>query len=128
MGTGVGTVEEELPALFSSSELVRLRLQLPFGLEALPDQGVMRVTKDGSGLHAGDVVRAFTTYAMPDVPKNMPLLQALQRRRRPARCLFLADGQPAPKVVEALMDNTPERTSEIVLFVERQRHDGGHAA
>ena len=65
---------------------------------------------------------------MPDVQKGLPLLQALRRRSQPARCLFLADGQPAPKVVEALMDNTPERTSEIVLFVERQSHDGGHAA
>lgn len=115
LGEDGGTVRESLPPLFTSSDLVTVRLQLPFSLPAEPSQGVLRVTTDGHGLHQGDVVRAFTTFGMR--PSN-PLFGALRTGKR--RCLFVADGQPAPQVIDALKANTEDMTSDVLLFVERE--------
>lgn len=118
LGEGSGTVHEALPPLFTRSDLLTVRLQLPFSLPAEPSQGVLRVTTDGHGLHRGDVVRAFTTYRTR--PTN-PLFGALTVKPGAlARCLFVADGQPAPKVIDALLANTKERTTDALLYVERE--------
>jgi len=122
LGEDGGTVHEALPPLFTSSDLITIRLHLPFSLPAEPSQGVLQVTTDGHGLLQGDVVRAFTTFGTR--PHSNPLLGALGTGKR--RCLFVADGQPAPHVIDALLANTEERTSDVLLFVEREHESHWH--
>lgn len=88
-------VQYKLPPLFSTSELLTLRLPLPWTLHASPYAGTLVVTSDGWGLQRGDVVRACSSFKL--APQfNGFLLSDMQ----PERSLFLADGLPASKVVE----------------------------
>jgi hypothetical protein len=60
----VGTAEVRLPPVLEESELVVVRYDLPFGLDAAPDEkiGQVVVTKDGqNGEKVGDILRQ-TTY------------------------------------------------------------------
>jgi len=43
----------------------------------------------------------------------------VQAGAAPAKCLFLADGVPVDEVIQALRENTPERTRDVVLIFER---------
>ena len=66
----------------------------------------------------GDVVRACSSI------KKASMLDALWSDSAPERCLFLADGQPAPVVVEALVANTIDKgVEDLVLLVEREGDD-----
>ena len=75
----------------------------------------MRVTKSGMGLMVGDVLRACSTFQiqMDAVFGLFPV------GTRPAKCLFLCDGQPSEKVVQALTANTEDKASEVVMVFER---------
>lgn len=64
LGEGSGFAECDLQPYFTDSDLVTLRVPLPFELEAEPVQGVYKVVKPGYGLQEGDVLRAFSTFAM----------------------------------------------------------------
>jgi len=64
LGEGNGVVEGELTPLFTRSELVSVRYQVPFALEASADKGVVRIDTAGLGLLAGDVLRACSTLEM----------------------------------------------------------------
>ena len=161
LGDGNGEAQCELEPYFSDSTLVTLRLPLPFELEAEPIQGVYKVVKPGYGLLEGDVLRAFSTFAIrydsqlkelragPGLPgvregdqtaTEQPLEAAASFFRvgleklmgvgtisevgafaetRPAKCLFVADGQPHSAVADALVANVPDKTREIVMIFER---------
>lgn len=164
LGEGSGYAQIELDPYFSDSDLVTLRLPLPFELEAEPIQGVYKVVKPGYGLLEGDVLRAFSTMVIrydsqlksvrcgPGVPGQLPgdgklppqvdngpleFLTSGARRvvekilgpsidelgafaeRKPAKCLFVADGQPHYAVEDALVANVPDKTNEIVMIFER---------
>jgi hypothetical protein len=112
---GDGTkFNEQLPSLFSRSCLITVRLPVPFELHAASHQGVLRVTVDGSGMREGDVLRCCTTYRSR-MSTNLGLLPTPKWDQ----CLFLCDGQPHERVVEALVTNTAERTDHVLLILER---------
>ena len=112
---GAGVLQHTLKPLYSSSELVTVRYKLQFDLELAPQLGQMRVTKSGMGLVVGDVLRACSTFQvqMDNVFGLFPI------GTKPTKCLFLCDGQPSQKVVEALTANTEDKASEIVMVFER---------
>lgn len=161
LGDGSGEAQCELEPYFSDSALVTLRVPLPFELEAEPIQGVYKVVKPGYGLLEGDVLRAFSTFAIrydsqlkevragPGLPgmgegdkspvekkreaaasfflggiEKLLGVGALSEvgafaETRPAKCLFVADGQPHSAVEDALVANVPDKTREIVMIFER---------
>ena len=51
------TVHTELAPHFSSSRVLHVRFELPVSLHVEPHKGVMQISKDGGGLHRGDVLR-----------------------------------------------------------------------
>lgn len=149
LGEGDGIVRHAFTPYFSSSQLLTFRYPVPFTLEAEPIEGVIRVMQTGAGLIEGDVLRAFSTLEMrydsatrerryregirgTDADEN-ERKRSWQRCRaeargglglinpevKPQRCLFVSDGQPFQEVIDALVANTPEKTSEIVMVFER---------
>lgn len=167
LGEGSGRAQIRLQPYFTDSDLVTVRLPLPFALEAEPIQGVYKVVKPGYGLLVGDVLRAFSTMAIrydsqlgevrcgPGIPGQLPpgsdpqecevgkdanpiaMLTSTARRglekllgpsidelgafaeTKPAKCLFIADGQPHYAVEDALVANVQGKTREIVMIFER---------
>ena len=113
LGDGVGTVRAKFDPLFSLSELVSVRYAVPLELDMSPEQGVFRVTRAGRGLQVGDVLRACSTM------RADLMLGMLPGGKAADKCLFLADGQRPEKVVDALTANERDRTSDVVLVVER---------
>mmetsp|Transcript_19237 Transcript_19237/g.24792 ORF Transcript_19237/g.24792 Transcript_19237/m.24792 type:complete len:178 (+) Transcript_19237:93-626(+) len=102
----VGTAEVRLPPILEKSEVVVVRYDLPFGLNAEPDKksGQVVVTKDGKGgEQVGDILRQTTywrgsTPGIFDVSKN-------------------ADNFDL--VVQALVTNDLSVADDIVLVFER---------
>jgi hypothetical protein len=102
----VGTAEVKLPPILENSEIVIVRYELPFGLNAEPDteMGQVVVTKDGNGgERVGDILRQTTywrgkTPGIFDVSKN-------------------ADNFDL--VVKALVTNDLSVADDIVLVFER---------
>ncbi|KAL1521501.1 hypothetical protein AB1Y20_021162 [Prymnesium parvum] len=115
LGPGCGVMEQALEPLFSSSDLVTVRYQLPLRLELAPHLGQMRVTKSGMGLMEGDVLRACSTF-QPQMDNVFGLFPV---GTKPSKCLFICDGQPSEKVIEALTANTEDKASEILMVFER---------
>ena len=107
-------LEQTLQPLFSESELVTVRLPLPLELAAEASGGVLKVTANGSGMRIGDVLRCFTTSQM-----RMGDTFGLFAVAKLKRCLFVADGQPPDRVIEALTANSPDKSTDIVLVLER---------
>lgn len=147
MDLGVdGRVVLELAPFFTSSQLITFRFPLPFALEAEQHSGVIEVDKAGQGLLVGDVLRAFSTFeyrldteqgglryaegvrgARPQQPAAPPalgfnLISAELggfREKRPTKVIFLADGQTLQAVTDALLANTADKTSDLVMVFER---------
>jgi len=102
----IGTAEVRLPPLLENSEVVVVRYDLPFGLDAAPDaaSGQVVVTKDGSGGEkVGDILRQTTywrgnTPGIFDVSKNAANFDL---------------------VIQALVTNDLSVADEIVLVFER---------
>ena len=102
----VGTAEVNLPPLLEESEVVVVRYDLPFGLNAAPDaaSGQVVVTKDGEGGEkVGDILRQTTywrgsTPGLFDVSKNANNFDL---------------------VIQALVTNDLMVADEIVLVFER---------
>ena len=113
LGGSAGRVRTTLEPLFSLSELVTVRYAVPLELDMSPEQGVFRVTRAGRGLQVGDVLRACSTM------RADLMLGMLPGGKAADKCLFLADGQRPEKVVDALTANERDRTSDVVLVVER---------
>ena len=120
LGDGAGTVRAQFDPLFSLSELVTVRYAVPLELDMSPEQGMFRVTRSGRGLQVGDVLRACSTFSdgmrMREVDMMLGMIGG---GATVSKCLFLADGQRPDKVVDALTANTGDRTSDVVLVVER---------
>jgi hypothetical protein len=99
-----GTAQVKLPPVLPDSEIVVVRYDLPFGLNAAPSNDQIVVTKDGpGGEKVGDVLRQTTywrgnTPGLYDVSKNADNFEA---------------------VVAALVTNDVSVTDEIVLVFER---------
>lgn len=117
LGKGVGVMRQQLEPLFSASDLVTVRYPVPFELDLEPSQGVMQITKSGSGVLVGDVLRACSSFQM-QMDNTFGLFPL---GTKPTQCLFLADGQPAQKVIEALVANTDDKASDVILVFERPR-------
>ena len=116
-----------------------MRLPLPFELHADPVNGVYQVVQDGFGLQKGDVLRAFTTLSLRydsevgevRFGEGLPGVGGRRRKRgffipgfmnsatSPAKCLFIADGQPYSRMEDALVANQSEKTRDIVMIFER---------
>lgn len=104
----VGTAEVRLPPLLENSSVVVVRYDLPFGLNAAPDEasGQIVVTKDGKadgGEKVGDILRQTTYWrgkepGLFDVSKNADNFEL---------------------VVRALTSNDLAVADEIVLVFER---------
>lgn len=102
----VGTAEVRLPPLLEKSEVIVVRYDLPFGLNAAPDEasGQVVVTEDGSGGEkVGDILRQTTYWrgnqpGIFDVSKNAANFDL---------------------VVQALVTNDLSVADEIVLVFER---------
>lgn len=62
LGNGAGVVHQELAPLFSESELLTVRMPVPCELHAEASHGVLRISVNGHGLYAGDVLRACSTF------------------------------------------------------------------
>ena len=104
------TVRTELPPHFSSSRVLHVRFSLPVSLHVEPHKGVMQISKDGGGLHRGDVLRAFTSVSW----SSRPVFGLIPLSVQPIRSLFVADGMPANRVFEALAANREDRASDHV--------------
>ena len=104
------TVRTELPPHFSSSRVLHVRFSLPVSLHVEPHKGVMQISKDGGGLHRGDVLRAFTSVSW----RSRPVFGLVPLSVQPISSLFVADGMPANRVFEALAANREDRASDHV--------------
>eukprot|EP00571_Detonula_confervacea_P013308 CAMPEP_0172301626 /NCGR_PEP_ID=MMETSP1058-20130122/3477_1 /TAXON_ID=83371 /ORGANISM="Detonula confervacea, Strain CCMP 353" /LENGTH=167 /DNA_ID=CAMNT_0013011815 /DNA_START=156 /DNA_END=659 /DNA_ORIENTATION=- len=101
----VGTAEVRLPPLLDNSEVIVVRYDLPFGLNAAPDgSGQVVVTEDGKGGEkVGDILRQTTYWrgtqpGIFDVSKNAANFDL---------------------VVQALVTNDLSVADDIVLVFER---------
>ncbi len=148
LGEDAGNVHLQLPPYFSKSSLLQVRYPVPFKLEVEPQHGVVEVVVDHYGLKRGDVLRALSTFEMRydsaaretrpgsgrlaassaarrrkrnDVLSDVlsVFTQVLNPETRPTKCLFVSDGEPYQRVVDALRANTQDKTQEIVLVFER---------
>ena len=105
-------IDCNIAPFFSRSELLTVRLPLPFQLAVRPFRGTMSVFHDGSGLRAGDVLRCCTTIQRPSLLDSLMSKPVCKR-------FFLADGQTPEHVVEALTANSQQFTDDILVVVER---------
>jgi hypothetical protein len=97
------------PPLLVESELVVVRYQLPFGLNAEPKGRVCVVTKDGpGGERVGDILR-FTTKWSQGQPSLFDVSKCLERRL----------DNSWTEVVGALVSNDGTFGTDIVLIFER---------
>jgi hypothetical protein len=104
--TDVGTAEVRLPPLLENSELIVVRYDLPFGLNAAPDEksGQVVVTKDGDGGEkVGDILRQTTYW----------------RGREPGIFDVSKNAANFDLVVKALVTNDLAVADDIVLVFER---------
>lgn len=104
----VGTAEVKLPPILETSELVVVRYDLPFGLNAAPDEasGQVVVTKDGKadgGERVGDILRQTTYW----------------RGREPGIFDVSKNADNFDLVVQALVTNDLSVADDIVLVFER---------
>lgn len=104
-----GTANMKFKPLLVESEVVVVRYQLPFGLNAEPRGRVAVITKDGpGGERVGDILR-FTTQWKQGQPSIFDVSKCLERR------LDESWGQ----VVSALVSNDGTYADSIVLVFER---------
>jgi hypothetical protein len=102
----VGTAEVRLPPILEKSELVVVRYDLPFGLDAAPDKkmGQVVVTKDGAnGEKVGDILRQTTYW----------------RGKEPGIFDVSKNADNFDLVIQALITNDLSVADEIVLVFER---------
>jgi hypothetical protein len=103
----IGTAEVKLPPILEKSELVVVRYDLPFGLDAAPDEksGQVVVTKDGKegGEQVGDILRQTTYW----------------RGREPGIFDVSKNADNFDLVVQALVTNDLSVADDIVLVFER---------
>jgi hypothetical protein len=103
----VGTAEVRLPPILEKSELLVVRYDLPFGLNAEPDKksGEVVVTKDGKagGEQVGDILRQTTYW----------------RGKEPGIFDVSKNADNFDLVVQALVTNDLSVADEIVLVFER---------
>lgn len=104
----VGTAEVRLPPLLEKSELVVVRYDLPFGLNASPDtaSGQVVVNKDGKpdgGERVGDILRQTTYW----------------RGKEPGLFDVSKNADNFDLVIQALVTNDLAVADEIVLVFER---------
>jgi len=118
LGDDRGVVHTFLEPLFSASTLLTVRYPLPALIRAVPSSGVLRVSTSGNGLREGDVLRCCTTFHRR-MEYFSPLRVSSWGSLKPAKCLFLCDGQTPERVIEALCANSPDRASDIVMLFER---------
>lgn len=107
-----GTANMKFKPLLVESEVVVVRYQLPFGLNAEPRGRVAVITKDGpGGERVGDILR-FTTQWKQGQPSIFDVSKCLERR------LDESWGQ----VVSALVSNDGTYADSIVLARLRAAH------
>jgi hypothetical protein len=102
----VGTAEVRLPPLLEKSEIIVVRYDLPFGLNAAPDKasGQVVVTEDGSGGEkVGDILRQTTYW----------------RGKQPGIFDVSKNAANFDLVIQALVTNDLSVADEIVLVFER---------
>jgi hypothetical protein len=103
----VGTAEVKLPPILENSEVVVVRYDLPFGLNAEPDvkSGQVVVTKDGKpgGEQVGDILRQTTYW----------------RGREPGIFDVSKNADNFDLVIQALVTNDLSVADDIVLVFER---------
>jgi hypothetical protein len=103
----VGTAEVKLPPILEKSEVVVVRYDLPFGLNAEPDKksGQVVVTKAGKegGEQVGDILRQTTYW----------------QGRNPGIFDVSKNADNFDLVVQALVTNDLSVADEIVLVFER---------
>lgn len=102
----IGTAEVRLAPLLENSEVIVVRYDLPFGLNAEPDaaSGQVVVTKDGAGGEkVGDILRQTTYW----------------RGREPGIFDVSKNAANFDLVVQALVTNDLAVADEIVLVFER---------
>ena len=102
----VGTAEVRLPPLLENSEVIVVRYDLPFGLNAAPDEasGQVVVTQDGSGGEkVGDILRQTTYW----------------RGKQPGIFDVSKNAANFDLVIQALVTNDLSVADEIVLVFER---------
>jgi|Transcript_966 hypothetical protein len=103
----VGTAEVKLPPLLKSSEIIVVRYDLPFGLNAAPDaaSGQVVVTQDGKsgGEQVGDILRQTTYW----------------RGKEPGIFDVSKNAANFDLVIQALVTNDLSVADDIVLVFER---------
>lgn len=103
----VGTAEVKLPPILENSEIVIVRYDLPFGLNAAPDEasGQVVVQQDGKGggEKVGDILRQTTYW----------------RGKEPGLFDVSKNANNFDLVVQALVTNDLAVADEIVLVFER---------
>jgi hypothetical protein len=102
----VGTAEVKLPPLLKKSEIIVVRYDLPFGLNAAPDaaSGQVVVTQAGSGgEQVGDILRQTTYW----------------RGREPGIFDVSKNAANFDLVIQALVTNDLSVADDIVLVFER---------
>lgn len=103
-----GIADVKLAPILAKSELVIVRYDIPFGLNAAPDEasGQIVVTKDGESPQiekVGDILRQATYWQ-----KKRPLIIDVSK-----------NAEDWETIVKALMTNTPQVTEDIVMVFER---------
>jgi hypothetical protein len=104
-----GTVNMAFKPLLVESELVVVKYELPFGLNAAPNGRVVSVNKDGpGGEKEGDILR-FTLKWNDREPSMFDVCKCMERQ--------LANS--FDQVISALVSNDGTYADEIVLIFER---------
>ena len=118
------THKQELQPLFSQSELLTVRLPLPFALSAAQHAGQLAVTRDGFGMRTGDVLRLCSTYERDIRSRAQLALRSILPAAAPPsrRFMFECDGQPMDRVRRALVANSETvGATDILLVLEREQ-------
>eukprot|EP00560_Eucampia_antarctica_P006898 CAMPEP_0197823828 /NCGR_PEP_ID=MMETSP1437-20131217/1140_1 /TAXON_ID=49252 ORGANISM="Eucampia antarctica, Strain CCMP1452" /NCGR_SAMPLE_ID=MMETSP1437 /ASSEMBLY_ACC=CAM_ASM_001096 /LENGTH=182 /DNA_ID=CAMNT_0043423185 /DNA_START=98 /DNA_END=646 /DNA_ORIENTATION=+ len=123
--TGSGlTARLKFPSILDEpSQLIKVRYELPFGLDVTPQNGLAVCTKDGTGGEkVGDVLRYSSQWTL-GLPRDDGIFSSAAAFSGGVswQCSFF-DVIKATKweeVVDALTSNVAERTDQVVLIFER---------
>eukprot|EP00607_Mallomonas_marina_P005539 CAMPEP_0182427928 /NCGR_PEP_ID=MMETSP1167-20130531/20861_1 /TAXON_ID=2988 /ORGANISM="Mallomonas Sp, Strain CCMP3275" /LENGTH=146 /DNA_ID=CAMNT_0024610517 /DNA_START=128 /DNA_END=568 /DNA_ORIENTATION=+ len=127
LGEGFNDYEANFRRYFKSSDFILVKYNVPFSLNVEEQKkGVAVVTKDGKEGEekVGDVLRATTCFSSAFAAGGAASdIMAFAGNVKWRKGVFEAIGAPWQQVVDALISNTPEKTSDVMLVFERATPD-----
>eukprot|EP01041_Mallomonas_annulata_P005295 gene5295-10588_t len=122
LGEGLSEYTTSYRAIFPNSEFIVITYAVPFSLNVEPKQGMAIVTKDGkNGEQVGDIMRATTCFSQGFVAAGAATdIMAFAGNVKWRKGIFETSGAPWSQILDALLSNTPDKTTDVTIVFERE--------